>query len=152
MPACFRSQYAVYCVPRPEFDYSGMLPWRLKQLLQVAAALSSGDCLVLTELLMHGALSSLTAVQITSVLSCFVWSETTDRGGLKIRDELKGAVGALRESARRVGNAQQDSGMACDVDGFINSFRPDLIDIITLWASKSSFAEVWLLIFSHPFM
>lgn len=108
----------------------------------MAAVLSSGNCLVLTELLMHGALSSLTAVQITSVLSCFVWSETSDRGGLKIRDELEGAVGALRESARRVGLAQADAGIACDIDGFINSFRPDLIDIVTMWASKSSFAEV----------
>lgn len=111
-------------------------------LLQVAAVLSSGNCLVLTELLMHGALSSLTAVQITSVLSCSVWSEASDRGGLKIRDELQGAFGALRESARRVGLAQADAGMACDIEGFINSFRPDLIDIVTMWASKSSFAEV----------
>lgn len=91
---------------------------------------------------MHGALSNLSAVQIASVLSCFVWSEASDRGGLKIRDELQGAVGALRESARRVGTAQEDAGMACDVEGYINGFRPDLMDIVTMWASKSSFAEV----------
>ncbi|NJR43667.1 MAG: hypothetical protein HC767_14480, partial [Akkermansiaceae bacterium] len=43
--------------------------------------------MVLTELLMHGALSTLTAIQAASVLSCFVWSEASDRGTPKVRDE-----------------------------------------------------------------
>ena len=82
--------------------------------MQVAASLSSGNSLVLTELLMHGALSTLTAIQAASVLSCFVWSEASDRGTPKIREELQGAYGALREAATRVGQAQTDAGMPCD--------------------------------------
>lgn len=48
--------------------------------LQVAAGLSSGDCLVFTELLFNGSLSSLTATQLASIVSCFVWLESFDRG------------------------------------------------------------------------
>jgi ATP-dependent RNA helicase DOB1 len=91
---------------------------------------------------MHGALSTLTAIQAASVLSCFVWSEASDRGNPKIRDELQGAYGALREAAKRVGQAQSDAGMHSDLEGFVNSFRPDLMDMVTLWASGASFSEV----------
>ena len=110
--------------------------------MQVAATLSTGHSLVLTELLMHGALSTLTAIQAASVLSCFVWSEASDRGTPKIREELQGAYGALREAAKRVGQAQTDAGMPCDVEGFVNTFRPDLMDMVTLWASGAKFSEV----------
>jgi ATP-dependent RNA helicase DOB1 len=91
---------------------------------------------------MHGALSTLTPVQLASLLSCFVWSEASDRGTPKVREELQGAYGALREAARRVGSAQHDAGIASDVEMYVNSFRPDLIDLVTLWASGARFGEV----------
>jgi ATP-dependent RNA helicase DOB1 len=91
---------------------------------------------------MHGALSTLTAIQAASVLSCFVWSEPSERGNPKIREELQGAYGALREAAKRVGTAQVDAGMPCDIEGFVSCFRPDLMDMVTLWASGARFAEV----------
>jgi ATP-dependent RNA helicase DOB1 len=111
-------------------------------LLQVAAGLSSGHCLVLTELLFNGTLTPLTPTQLASLLSCFIWSESSDRGMPKVRDELQSPFLALREAAKHVGSAQAAAGMTCNVEDFINSFRPDLVDSVTLWANGASFLQV----------
>ena len=57
--------------------------------MQVAAALSSGDCLVLTELLFNGTLTPLSPIQLAALASCFVWSEASDRGTPRVRDDLQ---------------------------------------------------------------
>jgi ATP-dependent RNA helicase DOB1 len=110
--------------------------------LQVAASLSSGDCLLLTELLFDGSLSALTPTQLASVLSCFVWSEASDRGMPKVRDELQQTFACVRNAAKQVGKVQEDCGMSCDVNAYMNSFRPDLFDTVTLWANGASFLQV----------
>lgn len=110
--------------------------------MQAAAGLSSGDCLVLTEMLFNGTLTPLTPTQLASILSCFVWSESSERGMPKVREDMQATFAALRDAAKRVAAAQEDSGMACDVDGYVNSFRPDLVDTVTLWATGSTFLQV----------
>jgi ATP-dependent RNA helicase DOB1 len=110
--------------------------------VQVAAGISSGDCLVLTELLFNGTLAPLTAIQLGALLSCFIWSEAGDRGMPKVRDDLEAPFSALRDAAKRVGAAQADAGMAVDVDAYVTSFRPDLIDSVMLWANGVSFLTV----------
>ena len=112
--------------------------------MQVSAGVSTGDCLVLAELLLNGTLTPLTPTQLASILSCFVWSESSDRGMPRVRDELEATFGALRDAARRVGRTQADSGMACDVEAYMNSFRPDLVDTVTLWATGATFLQVRL--------
>jgi superfamily II RNA helicase len=113
-------------------------------MLQVAAGLSSGDCLVLTELLFNGSLSSLTATQLASVVSCFVWSENSDRGMPKVRDDLQPTFACVRNAAKQVGRVQEDCGMSLDVNAYMASFRPDLSDAVTLWANGASFLQVWI--------
>ena len=97
---------------------------------------------MLTELLFDGTLTALTATQLAAILSCFVWSETSDRGMPKVAEDLEVTFGALRDAAKRVGHAQADAGMAVDVNGFMNSFRPDLMDSVTLWADGATFLQV----------
>ena len=47
---------------------------------RVAAELSSGDELVLTEMLFAGTFTSLSLEQIAALCSCFVWPEKSDKG------------------------------------------------------------------------
>ena len=55
---------------------------------------------------------------------------------------LQASFGAVRDAAKRVGTAQADAGMAVDVDGFMASFRPDLIEVVAMWATGAPFLQV----------
>lgn len=101
-------------------------------------------------MLFNGTLTPLTPIQLASILSCFVWSESSDRGMPKLSEDMQPTFAALREAAKRVAAAQEDSGMTCDVDGYVNSFRPDLVEVVMLWATGATFLQVryWHFVFA----
>ncbi|KAJ3690967.1 hypothetical protein LUZ61_020131 [Rhynchospora tenuis] len=108
---------------------------------KVACEISSADELTLTELMFSGAFKDITVEQMVALLSCFVWQERL-HDAQKPREELGFLFLQLQEIARRVANVQYDCKVQIDVESFVNSFRPDLMEAVYSWARGAKFYEI----------
>lgn len=108
---------------------------------RVACEIRSADELILTELLFSGAFKEATVEEVVAVLSCLVWQEKT-KGFTKLREDLQRLYSQLKEIARRVGNVQFESKLEIDVEEYVASFRPDIMEIVHSWGQGAKFLEI----------
>ena len=108
---------------------------------RTAAEISTGDELVLSELIFNGVFGSLSAPHLAALVSCFIWREKSDVKG-KVPNEMEASFGALREAARRVARAEAEAGMTVDVDEYVDSFKADLMYVVQAWSSGATFAHI----------
>ncbi|KAG2608848.1 hypothetical protein PVAP13_4KG010400 [Panicum virgatum] len=108
---------------------------------KVACEISSADELTLTELMFSGILKDATVEQMVALLSCFVWQEKL-QDAPKPREELDLLFYQLQETARRVANLQLECKIQIDVESFVNSFRPDIMEAVYSWAKGSKFYQI----------
>ncbi|OEL15369.1 DExH-box ATP-dependent RNA helicase DExH9 [Dichanthelium oligosanthes] len=108
---------------------------------KVACEISSADELTLTELMFSGTLKDATVEQMVALLSCFVWQEKL-QDAPKPREELDLLFYQLQETARRVANLQLECKIQIDVESFVNSFRPDIMEAVCSWARGSKFYQI----------
>ncbi|XP_004964282.1 DExH-box ATP-dependent RNA helicase DExH9 [Setaria italica] len=108
---------------------------------KVACEISSADELTLTELMFSGTLKDATVEQMVALLSCFVWQEKL-QDAPKPREELDLLFYQLQETARRVANLQLECKIQIDVESFVNSFRPDIMEAVYSWAKGSKFYQI----------
>ncbi|KAJ3672631.1 hypothetical protein LUZ60_007352 [Juncus effusus] len=108
---------------------------------KVACEISSADELALTELMFSGVLKDATTEQMVALLSCFVWREKL-HDAPKPREELSLLFSQLQETARRVASLQLDCKVEIDVESFVSSFRPDIMEAIHSWARGAKFYEI----------
>uniref|UniRef100_A0A0D9XYG8 Helicase ATP-binding domain-containing protein n=1 Tax=Leersia perrieri TaxID=77586 RepID=A0A0D9XYG8_9ORYZ len=108
---------------------------------KVACELSTADELTLTELMFSGTLKDATVEQMVALLSCFVWQEKL-QDAPKPREELDLLFFQLQETARRVASLQLECKIQIDVESFVNSFRPDIMEAVYSWAKGSKFYQI----------
>ncbi|KAL0387253.1 UNVERIFIED_CONTAM: DExH-box ATP-dependent RNA helicase DExH9 [Sesamum radiatum] len=108
---------------------------------KVACEISSADELTLTELMFNGVLKDLKVEEMVSLLSCFVWQEKLQEAQ-KPRDELELLFTQLQDTARKVAKVQLECKVQIDVENFVNSFRPDVMEAVYAWARGSKFYEI----------
>ncbi|KAM0025560.1 putative RNA helicase [Helianthus debilis subsp. tardiflorus] len=108
---------------------------------KVACEISSADELVLTELMFNGVLKDIKIEEMVSLLSCFVWQEKL-QDAQKPREELDMLFTQLQDTARRVAKVQLECKVEIDVEGFVSSFRPDIMEAVYSWAKGSKFYEI----------
>ncbi|KAK4858352.1 hypothetical protein QYF36_015114 [Acer negundo] len=108
---------------------------------KVACEISSAEELTLTELMFNGVLKDLKVEEMVSLLSCFVWQEKL-KDAAKPREELELLYTQLQDTARRVAKAQLEAKVQIDVESFMNSFRPDIMEAVYAWAKGSKFYEI----------
>lgn len=72
------------------------------------------------------------------------WLTYSSQASIKVRPDLEGPFSALRETARRVGRATAEAGVpgSEDMDEYVDSFRPDLMEIVAAWCSGARFADI----------
>lgn len=75
---------------------------------RVACEISSGDELLLTEMVFGGVFNELTPEQCAALLSCFVFDEKSESSG-KLKDELAGPLRVMQEAARRIAKVAIES-------------------------------------------
>ena len=118
---------------------------------RVACEISTGDELLLTELIFSAAFTTLTADQITALLSCFVFQEKSGKDddgaegkGPKMKEELAGPWRIIQEAARRIYSVAQESGLTGDYTEteYLQQLRPELMDVVFAWSRGSSFAKI----------
>ncbi|CAM8933180.1 unnamed protein product [Rhodiola kirilowii] len=108
---------------------------------KVACEISSAEELTLTELVFNGVFKDIQVEEMVSLLSCFVWQEKL-KDAQKPRDELELLFIQLQDTARKVAKVQLECKVQIDVESFVSSFRPDIMEAVYAWTKGSKFYEI----------
>ena len=108
---------------------------------RVACEISSGDELLLTEMIFNGVFNELNPEQMVSILSCFAFQEKIEEEP-KVPEALARPIRQMQEAARRIAKITEEAKMEIDVDEYLESFKPAMIDVVYSWATGSTFADI----------
>ncbi|KAH9945513.1 antiviral helicase [Amylocystis lapponica] len=108
---------------------------------RVACEISTGDELLLTELIFNGVFNPLTPEQCAGLLSCFVFTEKSEQV-IKLKEELAAPLREMQEMARRIAKVSKESKLAINEEDYIKSFKVELMDAVVQWCRGASFAEI----------
>merc|ERR1711962_1799858 len=125
-----------------EFQDVGLLTGDVIELKgRVACEISSGDELLLTEMIFNGEFNDLNPEEMVSMLSCFVFQEKVEDEP-KVPESLTRPIRQMQEAARRIAKVTEEAKMEIDVDEYLESFKPAMIDVVYSWATGSTFADI----------
>ncbi|KAI8981085.1 rRNA-processing arch domain-containing protein [Pilobolus umbonatus] len=108
---------------------------------RVACEISTGDELLLTEMMFQGVFNELSVDQAVALLSCFVFDEKTE-GKAKLQDELEGPWRLLQETARRIAKTSNECKMNIEEQTYLEKFKPDLMDVVMAWCQGAKFSQI----------
>ncbi|XKL61384.1 hypothetical protein PGB90_008441 [Kerria lacca] len=108
---------------------------------KIACELSSGEELLMTELIFNGIFTELNPAQCVALLSCFMCDEKSNIP-IQMTEELSGPLRRMQELARTIVRVSNECHMEIDEDVYIDHFKPYLMDICHEWCNGSSFAEI----------
>ncbi|XP_076218585.1 exosome RNA helicase MTR4 isoform X2 [Aptenodytes patagonicus] len=108
---------------------------------RVACEISSADELLLTEMMFNGLFNDLSAEQATALLSCFVFQENSSEMP-KLTEQLAGPLRQMQECAKRIAKVSAEAKLEIDEENYLNSFRPNLMDVVYTWANGANFAHI----------
>ena len=112
---------------------------------RVACEISTGDELLLSELLFDGFFNELSPEVCASVLSCFIFEEKSDAPALK--EELAKPFREIQSQARNIAKVSQESKLVLNEDEYVEGFKCQLMDVVFAWAKGRPFAEIWYAFF-----
>ncbi|KAF7727246.1 ATP-dependent RNA helicase mtr4 [Apophysomyces ossiformis] len=108
---------------------------------RVACEISTGDELLLTEMIFQGVFNDLTVEQSVALLSCFVFDEKVEQAA-RLQDELSGPLRLMQETARRIAKVSQECKMNIDEEEYVQSFKPQLMDVVFAWCQGAKFYQI----------
>ncbi|KII85594.1 hypothetical protein PLICRDRAFT_44920 [Plicaturopsis crispa FD-325 SS-3] len=108
---------------------------------RVACEISTGDELLLTELIFNGAFNSLSPEQSAGLLSCFVFTEKSEHQ-VKLKEELAAPLRVMQEIARRIAKVSKESKLPVVEEDYVSSFKVELMDAVVQWCRGASFADI----------
>ena len=108
---------------------------------RVACEISTGDELLLSELLFDRFFNELTPELCASVLSCFIFEEKSESPTL--RDVLAKPFREIQAKARMISKVSQESKLVLNEEEYVQRFKHQLMEVVYAWAHGKSFAEIW---------
>lgn len=108
---------------------------------RVACEISSGDELVLTEMIFNGTFSDLSPEQCAALLSCFVFDEKTKEAPA-LAAELQGPYNALKDIAKRIAQVSRHCKLNIVVDDYVSKFKFELMDVVYHWCKGATFSQI----------
>lgn len=108
---------------------------------RVACEISSGDELLLTELILNGTFTDLTPEQCAALLSCFVFDEKTKESP-SLRPELKAPLEAVQNMAKQIAKMSRESRIEIVENDYVQSFKPELMEVVFQWVKGATFAQI----------
>ena len=108
---------------------------------RVACEISTGDELLISELLFNGFFNDLSPELIAAVLSCFIFEEKAESPALK--EELAKPFREIQAQARIVAKVAQESKLKLNEDEYVQGLKYQLMEVVYAWAHGKSFAEIW---------
>jgi superfamily II RNA helicase len=109
---------------------------------RVACELSTCDELVGAELVFTGMFNDLDIAQICAVCSCMVFDEAHDDQPPRLTEELAGPHRKLQEVARTVGKVIVESRLPLELEKYISSFNPFMMEVLYAWVNGAKFADI----------
>lgn len=113
----------------------------IKLKARVACEISTGDELLLTELLFNRVFNELTPEQTAALLSCFVFEEKSNEM-LALKDELAKPFRDLQAQARLIAKISQESKLSIVEEEYVEKFKHALMDVVYAWCHGASFATI----------
>ncbi|KAJ3267187.1 ATP-dependent RNA helicase mtr4 [Chytriomyces hyalinus] len=108
---------------------------------RVACEVSVGDELLLTEMILAGVFGDLTVEQTVALLSAFCFQEKNDKTP-PLRAELEAPFKVLQQHARKIAQVSIESKLKMDEEEYVQSFRPELMEVVYQWASGAKFSAI----------
>ena len=108
---------------------------------RVACEISTGDELLLSELLFDRFFNELTPEMCASLLSCFIFEEKSEAPALK--EELARPFREIQAKARMIAKISQESKLPVVEEEYVQTFKYQLMDVVFAWAHGKSFADIW---------
>ncbi|KAI9306137.1 rRNA-processing arch domain-containing protein [Cunninghamella echinulata] len=108
---------------------------------RVACEISTGDELLLTEMIFQGVFNDLTVDQCVALLSCFVFDERVEQKS-QLADELAGPLRLMQETARRIAKLSIECKLDIDETQYVSKFKPELMDVVYAWCKGAQFAQI----------
>ena len=107
---------------------------------RVACEISTGDELLLAELLFDRFFNELGPEQTAALLSVFIFEEKADAPPLQ--GALEAAYREVARHARRVAQVSAESKLPVNEEDYVQGFRWQLVDVVHAWAKGKTFAEI----------
>ena len=108
---------------------------------RVACEISTGDELLLSELLFDGFFNDLSSEMCAAVLSVFIFEEKAE--SKELREELAKPFRKVQAHARRIAKISVESKLPLDEDKYVEGLKYQLMEVVYAWAHGKSFAEIW---------
>ena len=109
---------------------------------RVACEISTGDELVLSELLFNRFFNELTPEQCAACLSCFIFEEKTQEVPA-LKEELAKPYREIQQQARVIAKMSQESKLTVNEEEYLKSFKYELMEVVYAWSKGATFAEIW---------
>ncbi|EPX70530.1 TRAMP complex ATP-dependent RNA helicase [Schizosaccharomyces octosporus yFS286] len=109
---------------------------------RVACEISTGDELLITEMIFQGIFNSLSPDIFAATLSCFVYQEKSDVSSLNLKEPYSETYKAILDIARRIVTVSVESRLDVDEDEYINQFKPDMMEAVSKWINGATFLEI----------
>ncbi|CAI5494381.1 unnamed protein product, partial [Closterium sp. Naga37s-1] len=108
---------------------------------RAACVVTTGDELLVTELMLEGAFNSMDPHQLVAVTSCFLPSEKSNEEQ-PVAADLKPHYNVLREAAQHIARVQIEEKIEVDEEEYVDQFRPTLMSVFYQWSKGESFGKV----------
>jgi ATP-dependent RNA helicase DOB1 len=109
---------------------------------RVACEISTGDELVLSELLFNRFFNELTPEQCAACLSCFIFEEKSSEVPA-LKEELAKPYREIQQQARVIAKISQESKLTVNEDEYLKSFKYELMEVVYAWSKGATFAQIW---------
>lgn len=108
---------------------------------RVACELSSGDELLLTEMIFNGTFNDLSVPQCVALLSCFVCDERSSEQPTAA-EELAAPLKQMQDFARRIAKVSIECKLEIDEEEYVDKFKSTLMDVVLAWCKGASFLQL----------
>lgn len=108
---------------------------------RVACEISTGDELLLTELIFNGTFNDLSCEQAAALLSCFVFQERAKEVP-KLKPELAEPLKLMQDMAGRLAKVYRECKLEVVEKDYVESFRPELMEVTYAWCKGATFTQI----------
>lgn len=109
---------------------------------RAACEIDTADELLVTELMFNNAFADLDIPQFVAVVSCLIPCEKSN-DMVTLKEGMQQPLSMLQELARTIAETQLEHNIeGIDVDEYVDSFKPTLMDLVHKWVSGLSFADL----------
>lgn len=108
---------------------------------RVACEISTGDELLLTELIFNGTFNELTPEQCAALLSCFVFQERAKEVP-RLKPELQEPLKEMQDMATKLAKTYKQCKIEIVEKDYVEEFRPELMEVTYAWCKGASFTQI----------